>query len=366
MKVLLLSDIRSVHTLKWANSLQEKGIEVILFGLLNKNCEKFHPSIKIFSHNIASEIAEKEESGIQKLNYLKALPFIRRIIKEEKPDIVHSHYISSYGLLGVLSGFKPLVSSVWGTDIVKFPRFSPLHKAAIKYVLSKSTKILATSDFLANEIGLYSSKNVEITHFGVDISKFNPKENSSNDNEITIGIVKNLESNYGIDLLLKVFSSVISKVKDKKVKLIIAGDGTKASEFKEIAQSLNLNGEVKFLGRVPNNEIQSVHNLCDFEVYPSLFEAFGVSVIEASACGVPVIATNIGGLPAIIINNETGLLIEPGNFTMLEEAMLKMINDKDLREKLGKAARNHIVKNYNFDDSVNKVISIYNSVLTTN
>ncbi|MBE2278930.1 MAG: hypothetical protein IAE91_00935 [Ignavibacteriaceae bacterium] len=65
MKVLLLSDIRSVHTLKWANSLQEKGIEVIVFGLLNKNCEKFHPEIKIFSHNIASEIAEKEESGIR-------------------------------------------------------------------------------------------------------------------------------------------------------------------------------------------------------------------------------------------------------------------------------------------------------------
>ena len=115
MKVLLLSDPSNSHTVKWANSLVEKGIEVYLFGLSAYNPAPYHPSIKIESLNTPDFIKQKLNGNILKSMYLLKLPRLKKVIKTFKPDVVHAHYASSYGLLGSLSGFHPFIVSVWGS-----------------------------------------------------------------------------------------------------------------------------------------------------------------------------------------------------------------------------------------------------------
>ncbi|HRS54411.1 MAG TPA: glycosyltransferase family 4 protein, partial [Bacteroidales bacterium] len=101
----------------------------------------------------------------------------------------------------------------------------------------------------------------------------------------------------------------------------------------------------------------------DIYVAPSLAESFGVAVLEASACELPVVVTNVGGLPEVVIHEQTGFIVEKSNINQMYEAIYKLINDKNLRIHLGKNGKAFIEKQYPWHDNVNKVINIYNELL---
>lgn len=139
MKLLLLSDPNSVHTIKWAKSLAQYGIDIIIFGLGDFIVNDYD-DIKNITVKTLNETVTRDEGALSKLKYLKAIPTIKNIIKDFEPDIVHAHYASSYGLVGALSGFHPFVVSVWGADVFSFPLKSPIHKMMLKYNLKKQIK----------------------------------------------------------------------------------------------------------------------------------------------------------------------------------------------------------------------------------
>src|SRR5688572_24406093 len=150
MKVLLLSDTYSEHTEKWALGLANAGIEVGLFSFNKASYEWYnHPGITVF---FEPDKKINAESTLTKLAYLKYVSILKKIIRHFKPDILHAHYASSYGLVGALSGFHPFVLSVWGSDIYDFPRRSKLHKRLIQHNLRKSDMIMSTSHIMKEEI----------------------------------------------------------------------------------------------------------------------------------------------------------------------------------------------------------------------
>ncbi len=142
-----------------------------------------------------------------KIEYVKALPALKQAIKAFQPDVVHAHYATSYGMLGASSGFHPLIISVWGSDIYEFPIKSFLHKSFLKRNLRKADYIWSTGEAMAKEASKYTSKNIDITPFGIDLNAFKPMNVKSlfNDEDIVIGTIKSLESNYRIDLLIGAF-----------------------------------------------------------------------------------------------------------------------------------------------------------------
>ncbi|NNJ53187.1 MAG: glycosyltransferase, partial [Ignavibacteriaceae bacterium] len=119
MRVLFLADTDSPHTLKWAKSLIKTNVEVGIFTLHTPNMDLYsdEPEIVIESLNASRELQSKKETNIGKLIYFKSFHEVRKVIKKFNPDIVHSHYASSYGLVGALSNFHPYLISVWGSDI---------------------------------------------------------------------------------------------------------------------------------------------------------------------------------------------------------------------------------------------------------
>ncbi len=154
MKIFLIADASSEHTIRWTNSLLEQNIEIFLFSIskipLNnfKNTRKFH----YYSMNMGQYHFLKSDGRLTKSIYLKSIIQLKKIIKEFSPEILHAHYASSYGLIGAISGFHPFLISAWGSDIFNFPKKSFLHKAILKYNLSKADIILSTSKSMANEI----------------------------------------------------------------------------------------------------------------------------------------------------------------------------------------------------------------------
>jgi len=366
VKILIAANLNSVHTIKWVKALSEKGIELILFCLTNYDKNKYNKinNIKIYSTNNKNKI-HKSENKFKKLKFIFALPMLKKIIKTEKPDIIHAHYASSYGFICSLTGFKPLIVSVWGSDIYTFPKTSFLAKKIIKFTLKKATRIFSTSNDMAKETNLYTTKNIDITPFGIDVSSFKKSNKKSlfKPDDIVIGTIKNLEPVAGIDILIKTFYKLKQSQLKYPIKLLIVGDGSQKENLITLCEKLNIYDDVIFTGSVNYSQINNYLNEIDIYVAPSLAESFGVAVLEASACELPVVVTNVGGLPEVVIHEQTGFIVEKSNINQMYEAIYKLINDKNLRIHLGKNGKAFIEKQYPWHDNVNKVINIYNELL---
>jgi glycosyltransferase involved in cell wall biosynthesis len=364
MKLLLLSNPNSVHTIKWATSLALNNIDIIIFGLGDLTVDDYTDIQNIQVKTLNVEVTNKE-GALSKFSYLKALPILKNIIKEFNPNILHSHYASSYGFLGALSGFHPHILSVWGGDVFTFPKKTFLHKKILEFNLNKADKILSTSHVMANETTLYTNKNIEVTPFGIDINKFKPMlvDSLFETDDIVIGTVKALENIYGIKYLIRAFKLISDKYKTLPLKLLIVGGGSLEKELKELTKNLNIENKTIFVGKVPFQDVPKYHNMLSVSVSVSNNESFGVAIIEASACSKPVIVSNVGGLPEVVEDGISGLIVPSKNPQKTAEAIEKLILDENLRIKLGKQGRSRVKKLYNWENNLKQMLTIYEDVL---
>lgn len=365
MKILILADPSASHTVKWVNSLSESGIDILLFGLSDYNADLYNPNIKIEIFKIPGHIKGKADGNLLKLYYLSSFPNLRKLARVFKPDIIHSHYASSYGLLGAMCGFHPFLISVWGNDVFDFPKKSWFHKRLFRYILAKSDQIFSTSHKMANEANLYTKKRIEVIPFGVDPNLFFPLKgkNCFNEGDIIIGTVKSLEINYGLEYLIKAFKVLYYKYPLLPIRLLIVGGGSLEKKLKEESNDLIQRGVAVFTGHIPYNKISEFHNMIDIAVFPSISESFGVSIIEASACSKPVVISDVGGMPEVIENNITGIKVTPANVNQLVWAIERLILDENLRLKMGENGRELVKKNFCWSDNVDKMISYYQKIL---
>lgn len=363
MKILLLTDPSAAHSIKWITSLSSRGLDVMVFSLTDYDASVYESfnNIKIFCAGIKESKKFLSEKSLSKLIYIKYVGLLKKIIKQFNPDIVHAHYASSYGLLGALSGFHPYIISVWGTDILSFPKLSYLHQKIIEHNLNKADLIMATSRYLANETRVYCSTEIVITNFGVDVDIFKPNKNKRifKSDEIVVGTIKTLEKNYGVDILLCAFAKVIKKHPIINLRLLIVGGGSEFNFLKKLASQLNIVDRTIFTGKVNYMDINNYHNSLTISVIPSLRESFGVSAVESSACEVPVIASKVGGLPEIIEDGVTGLLVPPGDENKLMDAIEKLILSPQKRLELGKNGRKRVLKEFNWEKNLNNILNNY-------
>ncbi len=368
MNILILSDPSSPHTIKWVNSLHREGIEVFLFGLSKYVPTQYDDGVRIESLGTPQSIKAKLDGNFLKLMYLAAFPRLKKIIRTFKPDIIHSHYAASYGLIGALSGFHPFILSVWGIDILTFPNNSVFHKKMIEYSLKKADKVLATSHYLARETNKYTSKEILITPFGIDTEIYTSKIVNPifEEDDIVIGTVKSMERKYGIEYLIKSFSIVKKKYQHKNLKLLLVGGGSLAKKFKQMIDELGIADSSIITGQIPFDQVADYHNQLSIAVYVSTVESFGVSVLESSACEKPVIVSNVGGLPEVVKDGTTGIIVEPHNIQATAVAIEKLVLNANLRKLFGKQGREMVKTKYDWDNSVSGMIEIYNKITTKN
>lgn len=360
MKILLLSDPNSPHTIKWARSLAENGMDIYIFGLGDYK-KGVYEDYKNISVSVLNETITRKEGSLVKIKYLKALPKVKKIIREFKPDILHAHYASSYGLIGALSGFHPYIVSVWGSDVFSFPNKSFIHKKVIEYVLNKADKVLSTSFVMARQTGKYTNKKIEVTPFGIDLDKFKPMKVTSlfSDGDIVIGTIKTLEEKYGIEYLIKAFKLLSDKYPNLPLKLLIVGGGSLEKKLKLMVKDLKIDEKTVFTGRIPCDEVVIYHNMISIFVCVSIYESFGVAVIEASACEKPVVVSDAGGLPEVVENGVTGFVVPRKDPIATANAIEKLILNHELRVKMGRAGRKRVKNLYNWEDNVKQMIEIY-------
>lgn len=367
IKLLICADPTAPHTQKWVNGLAEKEFEILLFGFSLPKSDWYNSSVKIETVNFSEQLQKKDDGSLSKLVYIKALNKLKQLIRDFKPDILHAHYATSYGLLCALTNFHPFCISIWGNDVFVFPNISLIHKKILQFNLNRSDKLFSTSHIMAKEVNKFTSKKVFVIPFGINLAKFSPGAITKyfSEDDIIIGTVKTMEEKYGIEYLIRAFHKVHKKYKDFPLKLLIVGGGRLLEKYKKLASDLGIDKISKFTDRVDYQTVPDYHNNLSIAVYPSTEcgESFGVSVLESSACGKPVIASNIGGLPEVVRDGKTGFLVEPKNVIILAEKIETLVLDENLREKMGNEGRKFVMENYTFEKNLNQLIHHYNSLL---
>ncbi|WP_057767634.1 glycosyltransferase [Cytobacillus praedii] len=354
MKVLILAPSRSIHTHKWALFYKDKGIDVKV--------------VTFFDHYSAENAKEVDTITLPKLlpgklSYISSVFALKKILKQFKPDILHAHYVSSYGFIGALANYKPYYVSVWGRDIFQFPQQGSVNRKIVDYTLSKTDVVCSTSHIMAKETNKYTDKKVFVTPFGVDMNKFKPLSGLKSDEQITIGTVKALSDKYGIGDLIKAFATIYSS--KKNAQLLIVGDGPQRSEYEQLTKELKIDHVTTFTGRVPNDKVPEYINKMDVFGVPSTedSESFGVAAVESMACGVPVVVSNVGGLPEVVLEGKTGYVVPKENPEELAKAILSLVEDKEKSQAMGLAGIDHVKANYNWVDNANGMLELYDQTL---
>lgn len=220
--------------------------------------------------------------------------------------------------------------------------------------------IASTSVALASQTSrlLPAERVIHITPFGIDMGQFHPlPREPRSDGVIRVGTVKTLDPKYGIDVLLRAFALLRSRAPRQlsdRLRLEIVGGGFLRQQLEGLATALGIGQSTSFVGAVPHTEVPS--RLARFDVYVALSridsESFGVAILEASACELPVVVSDVGGLPEVVEDGVTGLVVPREDPEAAACALARLVTDPALREKMGRAGRERVLRLYTWEGSL--------------
>ncbi|MBC7085016.1 MAG: glycosyltransferase family 4 protein [Methanomethylovorans sp.] len=355
MKICFIADATSIHTIRWVEFFLKKGHEIHLITYEP-------PEIPVEGVNIY--VVDSVFNNL----YL-AFPFrhikIMRIIKQIKPDIVHAHFITKFGFHGALLDFHPFVISAWGSDVLVLPQTSKLLFYFTKFSLNRADLIHAVSEYMAEEITssfCLSKHNIKVIPFGINSKQFNPDVKAiqtrkilAEENDPIVISVRNFEPIYNIECLINAIPLVLAKIPNTK--FLLLGKGTLRNRLQEMTENLGVSGNVKILGFVSHSELQKYFSCANVYVSTSLSDSLGVSNLEAMACGLPAILTDISINKEFIKKGLNFHLFPPGNSRVLAEKIVELIQQND---------RTNYIKNYelistqyDWEENMNKMDSLY-------
>ena len=297
---------------------------------------------------------------------LKSRDSLKKIFEVVKPDLIHVH--------GVRGGMMTLFATPTPKDGIKstpilytehtwtedFPMMSHVRKALHLFLLrkffKKTTKVIAVSkaveSFLVRH-RIAPQSNIEVIYGGIEMN-----EEIEPVREAIVGFLGHISTVKGVHLLIKALALLHRHYPDLRCK--IAGLGEELFYFQYLAHKLKVDQIVEWVGEVhePHDFFKEIRVL----VQPSLSEAFGLSVLEAMSCGIPVIASRVGGLPEIVEDNETGLTFPKGEVAVLASQLELLINDQPLYEKLSKNGRER-ASHFTTDRMIRSHLELYQQCL---
>lgn len=227
--------------------------------------------------------------------------------------------------------------------------------------------IMTVSDFTASSIMNdynINDKRIFTIPNGIDADKFRIlnvngeyKKKLKIPDEPFVLFVGRLDYGKGLVYLFKAFKMVLDKI--PRLKLLIVGDGVLRETLVNLGKELAIDEDVIFLGKVPEDDLIAIYNCSEVLVLPSLLEGFGIVLLEAMAAAKPCVATRVGGIPEVIADKETGILVSPGDPSALCDAIIKLLSDNNQRVKLGQNARKRVENTFTWDTIIKQVIDVY-------
>ena len=371
MKICYVADGTSIHTQRWINYFARKGHEIHLI------CWKLMPGYDKSVHiHLLTKLAPKIWAVSQYISFLFWIVQVRRLVRKIRPDIVDGHFITVYGFLAACSGFHPLVVSAWGSDMLLQPKRNPLSKFTAKYALKKADIIICLFPIdiakeQITELGIDSNK-IRTVLLGVDTTEFNP---SHRDEKIrrTLGVersqpvvisTRTLAPIYDVETLLKAIPLVLAEI--PQAKFVIAGTGQQQGYLRELARVQGVSNSTKFIGWVPRTELPKYLSSADIYVSSSLSDGTSNSLLEAMACELAPIVTDIPANKAWINDGENGFLFPTRDYKTLGSKIIYLLNNEELREDFSRRSREIVQKKAEQQTEMKKLERIYHELVEPN
>lgn len=307
---------------------------------------------------------------------LHALWQFYRLLHREKYNLIHTHN-SKGGFIGrlaaKLAGGPPVIHGVHG---YAFHENEPWLRRTLFFALEKlarnwSARIICISQPLVDiwvRRKLAPPEKIRKIYSGIDISEFKNinsrqkvrKEWGLKPDQIAVGQVSKLWEGKGHEDIINACPLIFTEIPDLKVFFI--GDGPIRGKLEEMVYKNGLQERIIFLGHCDN--IAEVTSALDIAVLASHFEGMGRVILEAMAAGLPVVATRVGGIPDLVVDQETGFLVEPHNPEQLAQFIIYLAFNPELRKQMGYAGKQRVDKRFNVNTMIEQIDQLYQEVLS--
>lgn len=288
-----------------------------------------------------------------------------QLIQFENLDVLHVHYAiphatSAYLAKQILKEEAknvPVITTLHGTDITLVGS-DPTYKQVVDFSINQSDGVTAVSEYLKEETyRLFDiNKDIKVIPNFIDLERFkkSKKEHFKKaicpEDEKIVTHVSNFREVKRVTDVVATFSKMLEN--GVKAKLLMVGDGPERTKAENKCRELSICDQVRFLGK--QDQVEEVLSISDLFMIPSGSETFGLAALEAMSCSVPVISSNIGGLPEVNIHGETGYLCELGDIDCMAQHATEILTDEKLQQKMSEAARKRAEK---FE--IDKIVTVY-------
>jgi len=346
-------------------AFSQRGYDI---SLITDSCAWIAPQTNMFPVHVLPKLTWINSPWLLAPNILT----IMKLLKKIQPDLVHLYVQHYYSIPIILSGF-PYILTSWGNEVLKLRRANLILNTLARCAAMNARKITGDARCVKKawiEVGV-PEKRIEVIFFGVDISVFNPDVNGQGvrkrlelgKNDIVVISTRAFYEDppYDVECLIRAIPLILKR--HRNIKFIIKGAGPLENYLKSLVKELSVSRYVRFVGLVPHYKVAQYLAAADIYVSTCYIDTTSVSLLEAMACALPPIVTDILGNREWIENGVNGFLFPPKNPKALAEKIIELVENEPLRKRFGKRCFRIIKQKATWKESLTKMETIYKSLL---
>ena len=364
MKVLYFTRDDSVHDRRFLETMTSSGMKVFLLRLngnsgslqsLPQGVRELHWQAVSFSTGDGTMLPQIEE--------------LKKIIREVQPDLIHAGPLTDCALIAAKTGFQPLVSMSWGSDILAGGQWSFRKKKNLKKTLRQTSVMIGDCQAVkqkAEALG-FPKERVVTFPWGVDLKHFSPGSGAAlrkkwgYEKNFVILSLRSWEPIYGVDILVKAF--ILAARNNPTLRLILGGTGSQEEKIRRMVRESGIEDQIRFLGYISQLELPKIYQSSDVYISASHSDGSSVSLMEALACGIPVLVSDISGNREWITEGQNGRLFRDGNIHQLSVLMMTAPKEKEDLKKMSLNNRQLAIKKADWKRNSKGLIQAYNMAL---
>jgi glycosyltransferase involved in cell wall biosynthesis len=366
VRVLYFHRDDGVHDRRFLDALGQLPVDVFTLQLENHSnaLDGWKPATNIHRVNIPHNTG-----SLQWFQVPKYLANLKQIVRENRVDVIHAGPIDLCAWLAARAGLAPLVSMSWGYDLLVNANRDPLSRRRIQYALQHSSIILDDCQAVSDAAMRYGFPQERIVTFpwGVDLQVYFPRkvknsgDRSMNSKTIVLLSTRRMEKLYGCDVIVDAFIKAASQ--EDELRLTMLGDGEQRQHLMRRIAAAGLEGRVQFAGNIPEDEMVTQFQASDVYISASHSDGSSVSLLQAMACGLPVIVSDIPGNREWVGEGWNGWLFKDGDQNELASLMLEASRSVGLRAVYGRQARKIVVDRADWKKNSARLMDAYHMAI---
>lgn len=360
MKLIYFSPGYSTHDYRFLKAISDGGHEVHFVQLEGNQRQ-------VESRSVPENVNQVIWKGGREPFTWSKLPALvldfKRLLRDIKPDLVHAGPIQTCAFIAILAGARPILTMSWGFDLMDDAHKGWIWEFATKYTLKRSTFFTSDANVTKDKAIAYGMDPAKTIVFpwGVDLDHFKMRKAEGRSGEgFVLFCNRSWESRYGVDVLARAFVKVARQRDD--VRLLLLSGGSQGANIRKILQSGGVEEFVTFGGQISQTDLPRWYHMADLYISPSHVDGSSVSLMEALACGLPCLVSDIPANKEWVVENENGWLFRDGDADHLAEKILAAMNQREKLPGVGEAARRSAERRADWKKNAAALMNVYRSL----